>query len=80
VLSLGDRRLLAPEPLYYTVKPADAFSYDLGRRWRFRADALDDNSVALQAIAAGTKRIPEDLLWHLSKSDFSINMGLTRRF
>lgn len=79
VLSFDNRRLLAPEPLY-TVKPADAFSYDLGRRWRFRADALDDNSVALQAIAAGTKRIPEDLLWHLSKSDFSINMGLTRRF
>lgn len=58
----------------------DAFSYNFNRRWRFMADQLDDNSVALQAIAAGKKTDPEDLLWHLSHSDFSVKMGIVRRF
>jgi len=57
-----------------------AFSYKIGGKWRFHANALDDNAVALQAIAAGRKRDPEDLLWNLSESDFSVNMGLVRRF
>jgi hypothetical protein len=78
-LSMHDGRQLGFEPVL-SAEPAAAFSYDLGRRWQFRADALDDNSVALQAIAAGSKRVPEDLLWHLSESDFSVNMELTRRF
>ncbi|NQV20187.1 MAG: hypothetical protein HQ511_02090 [Rhodospirillales bacterium] len=58
----------------------EAFSYNFSDRWRFRADALDDNSIALQAIAAGNVRDPEDLLWHLSESDFSVNLGLVRSF
>lgn len=58
----------------------DAFSFNFNRHWRFMADQMDDNAVALQAIAAGNKTEPEDLLWNLSHSDFSVKMGLVRRF
>lgn len=71
---------LSPHDAVITSSTQDAFSYYFNDHWRFRADALDDNSMALQAIAAGNVRDPEDLLWHLSESDFSINLGLVRSF
>jgi hypothetical protein len=63
-----------------TPKYVDAFSYSFNDRWRFKANPMDDGGPALQAIAAGAESNPEDLLWHLSDPDFSVNLGLVRKF
>lgn len=63
-----------------TPKYPDAFSYSFNDRWRFKANPMDDSGPALKAIAAGTESNPEDLLWHLSDPDFSVNLLLVRAF
>lgn len=58
----------------------DAFSYSFNRRWRFKANPMDDGGPALDAMAAGAESNSEDLLRHLTDPDFSVNLGLVRMF